>query len=105
MDTKRYRTRWQLVEAVDDVFIAARVSSFTANSLHSPLSKMLVGGGDTLVSPVKGAYFAFARIKGNISLVQGMCQDVYQATAVSDAFLFVSSVARDPRVCADRCRC
>ena len=51
MDTKRYWTRWQLVEAVDDVFIAARVSSFTANSLHSPLSKMLVGGGDTLVSP------------------------------------------------------
>lgn len=31
---------------------------------------MLVGGGDTIVSPVKEAYFAFARIKGNVFLVQ-----------------------------------
>ena len=66
---------------------------------------MLVGGGDTIVSPVKGAYFAFARIKGDVSLVQGKCQDVYQVTAVSDAFLFVFSVARDSSVCADRRRC
>jgi len=64
-----------------------------------------MGGGDTIVSPVGEAYFAFARIKGDVSLVQGKCQDVYQATAVSDAFLFVASVERDPSVCADRRRC
>ncbi|EDR12119.1 uncharacterized protein LACBIDRAFT_311123 [Laccaria bicolor S238N-H82] len=44
----------------------------TSNSLsHSPsLSKMLVHGGDTIVAPVKEAYFAFALIKGNVFLVQ-----------------------------------